>query len=358
MPTVANGVWVRRKLGLIGAAVILGGLFGLSAQVVQATDKSGQTINPAIAVASAGKADATQPALTISAVLPRPVESRCCPSWRPRSVRLSNALLRPHRTPDDRLHSHPADNLTPIAFPKNEKKWIRVDLSEQIAVAYEGSRPIRAFVVSSGLPGTPTVTGEFRIRTKVKAQTMTGGEGAGYYNLPNVKWVQYFYQEYSFHGTYWHNDFGRPKSHGCLNMTNSDAKWLFDWAGPTWDGKTVWFNSDEENPGTLVIVQSSRKSRDQVSARDLVSFYPAPVSATATARCTRGSRGSQAWAGDSRRTARPTGRRELVGGTIVRSRGVQIEVKCAAPSGVRSWLSRVRKSLPGRICTMAGRDVT
>jgi lipoprotein-anchoring transpeptidase ErfK/SrfK len=146
------------------------------------------------------------------------------------------------------------DHLTPVEMPEGEERWIRVDLSEQQVVAYEGKTPIRGFVISSGLPRTPTVTGEFRIRTKVKVQTMSGGSGSDYYNLPNVKWVQYFYQAYAFHGTYWHNDFGRPKSHGCLNMTNADAKWLFDWAGPKWDGKTVWFNSTEDNPGTLVIV--------------------------------------------------------------------------------------------------------
>lgn len=146
------------------------------------------------------------------------------------------------------------DDLTPIKMPVGEKKWIRVDLSEQIVVAYEGNTPIRAFVVSTGLSGTPTVQGEFRIKMKVRSQTMSGGQGAYYYNLPNVQWVQYFYSEYAFHGTYWHNDFGRPKSHGCVNMTNADAKWLFDWAGPEWDGRTTWYRSSEENPGTLVIV--------------------------------------------------------------------------------------------------------
>ena len=146
------------------------------------------------------------------------------------------------------------DNLTPIKFPDTDGKWIRVDLSEQIAVAYEGKKPIRAFRISSGLPNTPTVTGTFHIRTKVVSQTMTGGEGSMYYNLPGVKWVQYFYEDYSFHGTYWHNNFGHPMSHGCVNMTNADAKWLFDWAAPTWDGKTVWFKSKSDTPGTLVII--------------------------------------------------------------------------------------------------------
>ncbi|MFN8491695.1 MAG: L,D-transpeptidase [Caldilineaceae bacterium] len=146
------------------------------------------------------------------------------------------------------------DNLSPIKLPDTDSKWIRVDLSEQIAVAYEGKTPIRAFRISSGLPNTPTVTGAFHIRTKVVSQTMTGGEGSMYYNLPGVKWVQYFYEDYSFHGTYWHNNFGHPMSHGCVNMTNADAKWLFDWAAPTWDGKTVWFKSKADAPGTLVII--------------------------------------------------------------------------------------------------------
>lgn len=144
-------------------------------------------------------------------------------------------------------------HLTPVIIP-DEERWIRVDLSEQTLVAYEGKKPVRAFIISSGLSRTPTVTGQFRIITKVSEQTMTGGVGAYYYNLPGVKWVQYFYQDYGFHGTYWHNNFGHPMSHGCINMTNADAKWLFDWAGPTWDGKTTWYKSNAENPGTYVIV--------------------------------------------------------------------------------------------------------
>lgn len=130
------------------------------------------------------------------------------------------------------------------------ERWIRVDLGKQQVIAYEGEEPVRAFIVSTGLPSYPTVTGEFRIRMKVSEQTMWG---EGYY-LPGVKWVQYFYEDYGFHGTYWHEDFGVPKSHGCVNMTNADAKWLFDWAGPVWDQHTVWFRPTTENPGALVVV--------------------------------------------------------------------------------------------------------
>lgn len=144
------------------------------------------------------------------------------------------------------------DFMTPITLPVTAERWVRVDLSEQVLVAYDGQKPVRAFMISSGLPGWDTVTGEFRVRMKVRSQRMSG-EG---YDLPNVQWVQYFYADYGLHGTYWHNDFGRPKSHGCVNMTNADAKWVWDWLGPVWDGETVWQRSSDENPGSLVIVHA------------------------------------------------------------------------------------------------------
>jgi lipoprotein-anchoring transpeptidase ErfK/SrfK len=137
------------------------------------------------------------------------------------------------------------------AFPTTNEKWIDVDLSEQRVVAYAGTKPVRAFVISSGLPQTPTVTGEFRIRMKVRSQTMSGPD----YYLPNVEWVQYFYEDYAFHGTYWHNNFGQPMSRGCVNMTNEDAQWLFDWASPTFDDDgPTWQRPSQEHPGTLVVV--------------------------------------------------------------------------------------------------------
>ena len=140
--------------------------------------------------------------------------------------------------------------------PTLTEKWIDVDLSEQRVVAYEGGQAVRAFIVSTGLPATPTVQGQFRIRMKVRAQTMVGGSTEyGYYNLPNVEWVQYFYADYAFHGTYWHNNFGQPMSHGCVNMTNDDARWLFEWAGPTWQAAgPVWQKPADPSLGALVVV--------------------------------------------------------------------------------------------------------
>ncbi len=140
-------------------------------------------------------------------------------------------------------------------FPTTTEKWIDVDLSEQRVVAYEGTQPVRSFIVSTGLPGTPTVTGTFRIWAKTPLQDMYGGNRAAgdYYYLEDVPWVQYFYEDYAFHGTYWHNNFGRPMSRGCVNMTIEDAKWLFDWASPAMD-RSGWLFSDADNPGTLVLV--------------------------------------------------------------------------------------------------------
>ncbi len=140
-------------------------------------------------------------------------------------------------------------------IPTLTGKWIEVDLSEQRLVAYEGTRPVRNVLISSGRSPTPTVTGVFRIRAKIHSQRMAGGsvEDGTDYNLPNVQWVSYFYGAYAFHGTYWHRNFGHPMSHGCINMTNADAEWLYKWSGPHHPVRG-WLDSSWENPGTLVVV--------------------------------------------------------------------------------------------------------
>jgi lipoprotein-anchoring transpeptidase ErfK/SrfK len=115
-----------------------------------------------------------------------------------------------------------------IQFPAegNGERWIDVNLSEQRVYAYEGDVVVNSFLVSTGVAETPTVTGEYQIYVKVRIQDMSG---PGYY-LPDVPWVMYFYEEYGFHGTYWHNNFGTPMSRGCVNMRIDDAAWLYDWA--------------------------------------------------------------------------------------------------------------------------------
>lgn len=108
----------------------------------------------------------------------------------------------------------------------NSERWIDVDLSEQRVYAYEGDVIVNSFLVSTGLPETPTVTGKFKIWIKVRIQDMSG---PGYY-LKDVPYVMYFYEDYGLHGTYWHNNFGQPMSRGCVNLRIPDAEWLYNWA--------------------------------------------------------------------------------------------------------------------------------
>jgi lipoprotein-anchoring transpeptidase ErfK/SrfK len=111
-------------------------------------------------------------------------------------------------------------------------KQIIIDLSQQRLYAFENGELVRQFTVSTGLPATPTVTGDFAIYRRYESQRMQGPD----YDLPGVPWVMYFYQSYSIHGTYWHNNFGQPMSHGCVNMRTPEAEWLYNWAP---DGTSV-----------------------------------------------------------------------------------------------------------------------
>ena len=99
-----------------------------------------------------------------------------------------------------------------------------VVLSTQRAYAYENGVLQKAALVSTGLPATPTVQGDYRIYKKRRSQSMRGPD----YDLDNVEWVMFFHRGYAFHGTWWHNNFGQPMSHGCVNMTNPDAKWFYE----------------------------------------------------------------------------------------------------------------------------------
>lgn len=108
----------------------------------------------------------------------------------------------------------------------NGIRWIDVDLTNQMVYAYEGDVIVNSFLVSTGTWLTPTVTGQYKIYVKYRSAKMSG---PGYY-LPNVPYIMYFYKGYGLHGTYWHNNFGTPMSHGCVNLRTDDAAWLFNWA--------------------------------------------------------------------------------------------------------------------------------
>jgi hypothetical protein len=142
-----------------------------------------------------------------------------------------------------------------------EERWIEVDLSEQKLKAWEGDQLFLETPVSTGLPWYPTPQGEFRIWIKLRATKMEGGTGKYYYYLPNVPYVMYFQSDnvpgwrgYGLHGTYWHNDFGTQRSHGCVNLPTPIAKELYYWTSPVLpDGKSV-IRATSENPGTRIVI--------------------------------------------------------------------------------------------------------
>jgi len=140
------------------------------------------------------------------------------------------------------------------------EKRIFVDLTEQRMYAVEGSQIIYDFPVSSGKFGW-TPTGSFRIWGKYRYVHMSGGNQAlgTAYNLPNVPYVLFFEgdgirreQGFSFHGTYWHKNFGHPMSHGCINLRTEDAEKLYDWVEPDTQGNVTTVS--ESNQGTPVYI--------------------------------------------------------------------------------------------------------
>jgi lipoprotein-anchoring transpeptidase ErfK/SrfK len=155
-----------------------------------------------------------KPAITPSQIVPPPPAADLAPVEAPTPTEVT-------------LPSEAADPVVDDGslFP-DDGRWIEVNLSQQQLNAYEGDVLVNTFIVSTGLPDTPTVTGEYRIYVKVPLQDMSG---PGYY-LTDVPWVMFFYEDYGLHGTYWHNNFGSPMSRGCVNLSVDDAAWLYNWA--------------------------------------------------------------------------------------------------------------------------------
>ena len=145
-------------------------------------------------------------------------------------------------------------------FATEGRKWIDVSIPEQMLVAYVGTKPVYVAYVSTGLTerGDPsktfaTVRGVFTIESKHVTATMTGSAQADY-ELADVPYVQYFHDSYALHGAFWHNDFGRVHSHGCVNLPPVDAAWLFEWTDPEVPPEWHGANASAEQPGTVVYV--------------------------------------------------------------------------------------------------------
>jgi lipoprotein-anchoring transpeptidase ErfK/SrfK len=156
------------------------------------------------------------------------------------------------------------------SFATGDRKWVDISIREQSLVAYIGTRPVYATLVSSGRGGlgpsgaysdsameksSSTVRGTFMIYQKEVSSTMDGDEDqSDSFNLRDVPFVQYFHKGFALHGTYWHDDFGKVRSHGCVNLAPIDAAWLFEWTDPTVPAD--WHGVVNKERGTVVYIHA------------------------------------------------------------------------------------------------------
>jgi hypothetical protein len=145
----------------------------------------------------------------------------------------------------------------PVGFAAEGRKWIDVSIRKQILVAWQGRRAAYATLVSTGISGMgdpatthSTVRGIYYIHAKHVSATMGGDEATDDYDLRDVPYIQYFFEGYALHGAFWHDDFGRPRSHGCINLAPADAAWLFEWTDPV--VPPDWHGAVNAEGGTLV----------------------------------------------------------------------------------------------------------
>lgn len=155
----------------------------------------------------------------------------------------------------------PPDELVLLSpeVPEEEKR-IYIDLASQSVTAFEGEKLVFIARCSSGAKGTTTPLGEFRTYHKGPSIHMTNqGDGTdNTYHLPGVPWVSFFTGSgVALHGTYWHNNYGRPSSRGCVNLTPNDAKFMYRWTRPEVPTGTSYLNQPGE--GTHVQVVSSNQ---------------------------------------------------------------------------------------------------
>jgi hypothetical protein len=133
---------------------------------------------------------------------------------------------------DKWLHQHKVGKVTPLSERPtgvDTDLWFSIDLFEQTIVVYENGRPIFATLVATGLPRWPTYEGTFHIYYRNEREQMTWGVvGDDYYLLEEVPWTMFFDEGRALHGAYWHDGFGYRRSHGCVNLSISDAKWMYD----------------------------------------------------------------------------------------------------------------------------------
>ena len=167
-----------------------------------------------------------KPSLTPTATATPTATPTDTPTFTPTSTFTPTATNTPLPT-DTPWPTYPPAAQEPVAIrTDNEGHWIDINLSSQMLYAFDGDEMVASFLVSTGTWLHPTVTGDYQIYVKYRYTDMRGDD----YYLPDVPYTMYFYRGYGIHGTYWHNNFGTPMSHGCVNMRTSDAAWLYDFA--------------------------------------------------------------------------------------------------------------------------------
>lgn len=140
-----------------------------------------------------------------------------------------------------------------------EELWIDIDLDEQTLVAYEGAVPVYATMVSTGRVLHRTPTGVFRIGRKVAERTMNSmSDATDVYSVAKVPWTAYFARGYALHAAYWHTGFGRTRSHGCVNLSPTDARHLYDWMAPLNAPGWAEVYGHEDQPGSVVRIRNRR----------------------------------------------------------------------------------------------------
>ena len=155
--------------------------------------------------------------------------------------------------PDAWVHQTMVAKVLPVERPRGLKtwRWVSIDLYEQVMVAYEGKRPIFATLLASGLPRWPTEEGLFNIYyRRTRAHMSWGTPGDDFYALEEVPWTMFFDEGRALHGAYWHDGLGYRRSHGCVNLSITDAHWLYHWVAQ--DFETLNSPNRETGPGVYV----------------------------------------------------------------------------------------------------------
>jgi hypothetical protein len=133
------------------------------------------------------------------------------------------------------VHSSLVRKVAPVKFEgaRYKGRWVNINITQQIVTAYEDGTPVKVTLASTGKAKTPTELGVWKIYYRLPKQDMEGGNLASgdYYNLKDVPYPQYFHMSgEGLHGTYWHDNFGRPMSHGCVNLSTPMSEWFYGWA--------------------------------------------------------------------------------------------------------------------------------